>query len=146
ACLDKKLLRLLGVVRVSSRLGVVAEYLRTEQAPQWIGVSFQHEFNDAITIDSMSHSPANLGIVQRLIGGAQKQKDRPQSLHRLDAQPWVGFKSLHFMRRKVADDIRLPRFQRGNPRSVFLDIFINDFVDFWRLAPIMLVPPDDKLA
>src|SRR5262247_2239536 len=60
ACLDKKLLRLLGLI---------PEYLWTEQAPQWIGVSFQHELNDAVAIDGMSHSPANLGIVQRFIGG-----------------------------------------------------------------------------
>src|SRR5262245_15527301 len=146
ACLDKKLLRLLGVIRVSSRLGVVAEYLWTEQAPQWIGVSFQHELNDAVAIDGMSHSPANLGIVHRLISRTQNQKDRPQSLHRLDAKPRVRFKSLHFMRRKVADDIGLACFQRGNPRSVFLNIFVDDFIDFWRLAPVIFGPADDELS
>src|SRR5262245_66599885 len=87
----------------------------------------------------MSHSPANLGIVQRFISGTQNQKDRPQSLHRLDTKPRVRFKSLHFMRRKVADDIGLACFQRGNPRSVFLDIFLDVFIDFWWFVSVILV-------
>ena len=53
--------------------------------------------------------------------------------------------SRHFVGWNVADEIRLPGFQRGDARGVLLNRFVNDFVDLRRLAPITFVAPDDEL-
>src|SRR5258705_7107818 len=50
------------------------------------------------------------------------------------------------VRRNVADYIRLTRLERGDARPVFLNRFVNDFVNSWRLAPITLVAPENELA
>jgi hypothetical protein len=70
AGLRQKLFRLLWVVRISSRFGVVAEHLRAEQAPQRIGVSFQHKFNNPVTIDGVSIA-ADFYIIQRFVSRSQ---------------------------------------------------------------------------
>src|SRR5262249_6123439 len=101
-------------------------------------------FDDPVTVDRVGDGAPNLGIVQRLISRTQNEKNRTQALYRLNAQTRVRLEPFHFVWRKVADNICLARFKRSNPRGIFLDVLVNDFFDFWRLAPIVFVAPDNE--
>src|SRR5687768_1461363 len=81
----QQLFRFFRIVRKSFRTGVVAEDLRTQEAAQRICIAFENVLDDPVAVDGVGDGTANFYIIQRFVGRAQHEKNRPQSLHLLDS-------------------------------------------------------------
>jgi hypothetical protein len=103
-------------------------------------------FDQPVAVDGLRDGATYLRFIQRFVSWAQYQKYRAQALNWLDLEAGIGFEPRYFMRRYIADQIRLSGFQRCDAGGIFFDNFIKNFLDFCRRSPIIFIAAHDEVA